>query len=78
MSQGIHCVKSSLFLASTEISQEKSSVTNLVLFFFVDSLRRTFFHCRILWFNDDMKLYIHGDSIDDCLSLRANLDRFFS
>jgi hypothetical protein len=67
--------KSKLFLASSGVPQ--GGHLSLLLFsLFVNNINRVLCHSRILCFADDIKLFLRVGSIDDCLHLQNDLDRF--
>jgi hypothetical protein len=67
--------KSKLFLASSGVPQG-GHLSFLLFSLFVDNISRVLCHSRILCFADVIKLFLHVGSIDDCLHLQNDLDRF--
>lgn len=58
------------------MSFEVPHLLSLLFSLFVNNVHHVLCHSRIHGFSDDMKLYIHIGSIDDCLNLQFDLNRF--
>jgi len=48
----------------------------LLFSLFVNSVQRALLHSRILYFSDDIKLFMKVHALEDCQMLQADLDRF--
>jgi hypothetical protein len=69
--------KFKLFLASSGVPQG-GYLSPLLFSLFVNNINRILCHFRILYFADDIKLFLHVGSINYCLHLQSDLDRFIN
>ena len=67
--------KLDIFMATSGVPQG-GHLLPMLFSLFVNNTKSVLQHCRLLCFTDDMKLFVKINSLDDCLLLQSDLDRF--